>query len=355
MVRNQQSLWVGVAVATMAGCSSNTGGQSDADAGGGGGAADVVADTVVDSGSDAGALPTVGGHVYYNVSDDLFRVAAAEGASPENISDALDALAPGTRDRYVAPSATGEWFVMSSDRGGCSGECLVRVAADLSRIDPVLAGGAEVYPVGVSAISSDGRRVVFAAGGGPHNTDLWLTELEGDAWSAPVLLTADSAYAYNNMPAMDREATHVLFDCGQQPYPEDGQNDACRVNLDATGFERVVGYETLPDARFDKVQNPHPSPDGILFEASWPIAGDAPEIIWLLRQDGAAPEPIGQAFPNSVSPCALADGRWVMLWLGRPGNDAGNHELTLVDRQGGLITTLTPGVDVADIGLGCSD
>lgn len=344
---------VALGLVGMFGCSNSSQSAAPVD---GGGTSDAATDAAVDTGpQDAGELPDVGGRVYYNVADDLFRIAASAGAAPENLSEALDALAPGTRDRYVAPSATGDWFVMSSDRGGCSGECLVRVAADLSAIEPVLAGGAEVYPAGISAVSSDGNRVVFATGGGPHNTDLWLTERSDAGWQAPILLTGDSTYAYNNMPAMDREATHVLFDCGQQPYPEDGQNDACRVNLDGSGFNRVVGYDTLPDTRFDKVQNPHPGPDGVLFEGSWPVAGDAPEIIWILRNGASAPEPIGLGFPNSVSPCALADGRWVMLWLGRPGNDAGSHELTLVGRDGSLIATLTPDVDVADIGLGCSD
>lgn len=303
----------------------------------------------------SGALPAVTGHAYYAVGDEVFRIEATAGAAPENVSAVLSAVAPGGRDRFVSASGNGAWIVMSSEKAGCGGECLARVPGDLSAVEPVLAGGAEVYVEGGSAIDDTGDRIVFSAKGGPHEVDLWLTERSGGAWGAPALLTDASTYTFNNMPAMNREGTHVVFDCGQNPYPEDGANDACEVARDGTGFRRVVGPDTLPDARFDKVQNPHPGPDGLLFEASWPVDGDSPELIWRLPTCGGEPAPIGRAFPNAVSPCALADGRFVFLWLGRPGNAAGVHELTLADRDGALVTVLTPDVDVADIGLGCSD
>jgi hypothetical protein len=255
-----------------------------------------------------GALPAVTGHAYYAVGDEVFRIEAAAGAAPENVSAVLSAVAPGGRDRFVSASGNGAWIVMSSEKAGCGGECLARVPGDLSAVEPVLAGGAEVYVEGGSAIDDTGDRIVFSAKGGPHEVDLWLTERSGGAWGAPALLTGASTYTFNNMPAMNREGTHVVFDCGQNPYPEDGANDACEVALDGTGFRRVVGPDTLPDARFDKVQNPHPGPDGVLFEASWPVEGDSPELIWRLPACGGEPEPIGRAFPNAVSPCALADG-----------------------------------------------
>ena len=103
------------------------------------------------------------------------------------------------------------------------------------------------------------------------------------------------------------------------------------------------------------MQNPHDGPDGLLFEASWPVdGGDTPEIIWRLRP-GQAPDPLGAALPNSVSPCVLADGRWVALWLGHPDNVDGVHELALVARDGTAPVRLTPGLDVADIGIGCGE
>ena len=81
--------------------------------------------------------------------------------------------------------------------------------------------------------------------------------------------------------------------------------------------------------------------------------------------------------PGAVLPPAAVLGRWNLRVLDhrdhrrdgddhrpgnrghpvadRDGNPDGKHELTLVDRAGALISVLTPDVDVADIGLGCSD
>jgi hypothetical protein len=316
--------------------------------------ADLAEDANVDTDSaDGTPEPGAPATVWYTVGDEVFRISAEDGAVPENLSQAMAENFPGTRDRWIAGSADGQWLVLSSDRFGCGGECLVRVRADLSEGAPVLAGGAEVYVEGNVAVTAAGDTIVFAARSVGHETDLFATRLTGDAWSAPALLTRGSSFAYNNMPALSRSGTAVHFDCGDNPYPEDGANAACVVGLDGTGLARVLGPDALPDARFDKVQNPHEGPAGLFFEASWPVDGDAPELIWLSPAGGGAPEPIGRAFPNAVSPCAFADGRFVFLWLGRPGNDAGLHELVLADADGSLLAVLTPDVDVADIGLGC--
>lgn len=315
--------------------------------GGGTGADDAV------DGPDAGADPGVG-HATYTVGDEVFRIAASAGATPVNVSAALG----GSGDRRLVQSANGAWLVFEGTRFGCGGQCLVRVAGDLSGGEAVRPAGEELYPEGIAAISGDGERVVYPAQGGPHAVDLWLTTRSAaGTWSAPTLLTGASTYAYNNMPALRAGGAAVLFDCGSEPYPESGGNDACTVDLDGGNVARLVGPDTLPGAREDKVQNPHEGPDGVLFEASWPVpsaGGDTPEIIWRM-QPGQAPDPLGAALPNSVSPCVLADGRWVVLWLGHPDNVAGVHELALVGRDGTGAVRLTPDVDVADIGLGCGE
>jgi hypothetical protein len=328
------------------GAVSDTGSASGADAGP---AADATPR------GDAGPAPEGTGRAYFTLGDDVFRIDAREGAMPEDVSAALDRLGPGTRDRWITASASGSYLVLSADRGGCGGECLMRVRGDLTGLEAVRPDDSELYAEGTPAISNDGDTIVYPAKGGPHEVDLFLTRRVGGAWSTPVVLTHASSYAYNNMPTLDRDGSRVVFDCGLNPYPEDGANDACEVALDGTGFTRLVGPSTLPGAREDKVQNPHRGLDGLLFEASWPIDGQTPETIWLLPSAGGAPQPIGRTFSNAVSPCPLGDGRFVFLWLSRPGNAAGLHELALAARDGTIITTLTPGVDVADIGLGCSD
>lgn len=353
-----KSNWL-VALAVLTACS------SDPEIGGRDGGAGVVDGSLVvgdgggfaDAGprGDAGPLPTVTGHAYYAVGDRAYRIAVAAGAAPFDVSAALDAHGPGTRDRWITASPDGTWLVLAADRGGCGGECLVRVPGDLSRVEAVMPDGVELYPEGTPAITQGGDRIVFSSRDGPHETDLWITTLSGTTWSTPVLLTAAATRPYNNMPALDRDGTRAYFDCGQEPYPEGGNNDACSVGLDGSGFAIVTSAAALPDARQTHVQNPHPHPDGVLFEAAWPIGEESPETIWLLPTGGGAPQPIGRTFGNAVSPCALADGRFLFLWLARPGNDDGKHELALAARDGTILHALTPGVDVADIGLGCSD
>lgn len=303
---------------------------------------------------DAGPIPATG-RAYYSVGDNAYRIDVAEGSTPFDLTAALNALGPGTRDRWVTATPDGAWLVMAADRGGCGGECLLRVPGDLSRVEAVTPDGVELYPAGTPAIAAGGERIVFSSSDGPHELDLWSTSLSGGAWSTPVLLTADSTHMYNNMPVLDRAGTQVYFDCGREPYPEGGINDACRVNVDGSGFAIIVSRTALPNPRQMHIQNPHPHPDGVLFEAAWPIGQESPETIWLLPTAGGAPEPIGRTFGNAVSPCALADGRFFFLWLARPGNSDGKHELAVAARDGTILYALTPGVDVADIGLGCSD
>jgi hypothetical protein len=56
---------------------------------------------------------------------------------------------------------------------------------------------------------------------------------------------------------------------------------------------------------------------------------------------------------NDNSPCVLPDGRIVSLWLGRPGNRNGVHELKVMNEDGSRARMLLENVDVDDIGTGC--
>lgn len=216
-------------------------------------------------------------------------------------------------------------------------------------------GGQDAYTEGISAVSNDGKLIVYSTQDGPHDIDLYATRKQGSTWSEPLLLTAASSYKFNNMPALSFDGTRITFDCGVEPYPEAGSNDACEVKVDGSGFQKMVGPSTLPNPRNTYVQNPHLGVDGLLFESSWPIDDTHPETIWLIPTAGGKPKAIAAKFPNAVSPCPLSDGRFGMLWLGRSGNSSGAHELVVVARDGSSSTTLTPNIDVTDIGIGCSD
>lgn len=301
--------------------------------------------------------PTTGikGHFYYTYSDEVFRIEAREGAVAENISTALAKLSDGTRDRRINASTNGDFITLATDRFACEGECLALIPKSLDRGELVKPGGQDAYTEGIAAVANLGDLVIYPAQGGPHQVDLFATRKQGSGWSAPILLTSASSYAYNNMPSLSLDGMRITFDCGAEPYPEAGSNDACEVKTDGTGFRKIVGPSALSNPRNTYVQNPHEGVDGLLFESSWPIGDDHPETIWLLPAAGGAPKPIGAAFPNAVSPCALSDGRFGMLWLGRSGNATGAHELVVVSRDGSSAITLTPNLDVDDIGIGCSE
>jgi hypothetical protein len=291
--------------------------------------------------------PPGAGHVVYSFEGRIYRVAAEEGAPIENLTARLG---PRT-DRWVNQSPNGEWLVWSGERFDCSGECLVRSRWNLEDGAAVKPGGGDVYLQGLPAISDDGATVVYAAVGGPNPVDLFASHESGGAWSEPVVLTADSPYAYNNMPSFGVDGETVFFDCGAEPYPESGGNDACSVRVDGSGFTRWIGPDALPDPRNDYVQNPHEGDAGLYFEAAWPIDGDTPETIWHLAAGSSTPAPLGARYGNAVSPCVLPDGRVSMLWLG--GNDGGRHEVFVAEPDGSSEIALTPGVDVTDIGVGC--
>lgn len=305
------------------------------------------------TGVDAG--PPGQGHFTYGVQKKVYRIEARVGATPQNISAAFEKFGTGTDDRWLVPSHNGSHLAVSTDRLSCSmGECLASGPGDLSSLSLVRAGGNEVVIEGIPAIANSGDTLVYPAQGGPHMRDLFLTKKTGTTWSAPTLLTGASPYPYNNMPGLTFDQKRALFDCGMAPYPEGGVNDSCEVALDGSGFRVVVQSTTLPGSRQMHVQFPRDSLDGVLFESAWPLDGGSPETIWL-RSGSGTPTPIGKNFNNAVSPCGLRDGRFGVLWLGRPGNASGAHELSLASRDGTVLGALTPDVDVDDIGIGCSD
>ena len=96
------------------------------------------------------------------------------------------------------------------------------------------------------------------------------------------------------------------------------------------------------------LHHPAYAPEGsIVFEGDW----DG-ERIWRLPADGGPPQRVGD-FGNDNSPCVLPDGRVVSLWLNRPENPSGVHEIKLMAPDGSEYEMLLEAVDVLDAGLSC--
>lgn len=302
-----------------------------------------------DSATDGGQTPgqAAGGHLTYSLENGtVFRIEAVAGAEPENISQALDRLAPGSSDGLLNISPDGAWLALVSDRFDpeCAGwPCLVIVDRDLSQGEAVRAGDELVHPEDFSAVASGGDLLVYPAQGGPHSQDLWVVNRAGSAWSPARLLTADSPFDYNYMPAMSEDGRSLLFDCGDIPYGVEA-TAICEVQSDGSGFRVVIE----PGGGFTNFNQPDYAPDGsIVFEAS-----KQGEYIWRLPPGGETPQKIGSQFFNDNTSCVLPDGRIASLWLDREGGP-GAHELKVMSADGSEYFMPVSGFDVFDIGIGC--
>jgi hypothetical protein len=303
---------------------------------------------------EGGAAASGPGRIVFEATDEagirhMYRIAAEAGATLEDLSLALDELGPTARDEWVGISPDGDWLLLGTERfdPDCAGwPCLAVVPADLSSAEVVQIAGEAVHPANFGAITG-GNLIVYPADGGPHALDLWAIAREGDGWSPPLLLTGDSEFAFHDAPALASDGSRVLFNCGDQPYAEEG-TAICEVGTDGAGFRVVVtpddGPASVPAG--GALHHADYAPDGgIVFQSRWTDA------VWRLPPGEAVPEPVGPAFNADNAPCALADGRIASLWLGRPGNE-GLYELKVMTPDGAAYVMLVTGMAVEDIGCG---
>jgi hypothetical protein len=302
---------------------------------------------------EGGAAASGSGQVVYTVFDNtlletrLFRLRASQGETPEDVSTALDALGAAPDD-WIASSPDGAWLLLGTQRfdDACAGWlCLAVVPADLSSGQAVRTSADVVHPEGAAAIASGGQTIVYAASGGPHDLDLWAITRQGDIWSDPLLLTAQSPYAYNDAPALNADGGRVVFDCGDQPFGAEG-TAICEAATDGSTFRVVLTPQDAPEG-IEPVgahHRPNYAPDGsIVFQSRWT------EGLWRLAADGA-PAPIG-SFTSEASPCVLPDGRIASLWIGREGS-GGLSELKVMTPDGASYVMLLTELQIEDIGCG---
>lgn len=295
-----------------------------------------------------GAGPADAGYVTYGDGTAVFRIAARPGAVPEDVS-ALVGAAGGAPERRLNLSPGGATYVFETGDLGCaSGSCVaVAPVGDPAAAALIAPGGAQVDGAeGRSAVDDAGALVVFAASGGPHERDLFATRRAGGAWTSPQLLTAASPHAWNDTPSLSADASHLVFDCGPTANAGAG-GSICEVGVDGNELAVVVGPADAPAAVVSAgpVHHAAYAGDDLVFEADW----DG-ERVWRL---GAGGPRVVAAVANDNSPCALADGRIASLYLGRPGNPGGWHELKLMAADGRELAMLVVGRDLVDEGLGC--
>ena len=310
---------------------------------------------------DAKAEPGAGHVVYRLPNKHVYRMEARAGTKATDVSRSLDRFGPGT-DGFISTSGDGEWMLVQTSRFGCGAEsCMVRVNRTMCMVQTIVSNGGLVRPAATAAIASGGRTIVYPSGDGPHEQDLFAVTQDAGGWSAPVLLTADSRFAYNAQPTISADGLHALFDCGNESGAGEGTS-ICEVKTDGKDMTIRVASKDGPGG---KSANHHASysPDGsIVFEGSWyggaeqvwrAFPGKAPALI---NDEVVEVNPVVYRFTDDNSPCVLPDGRILSLWLGRPtenGKEIG-HELKSMDPQGGTARMVLTGVDVVDTGMSCS-
>jgi hypothetical protein len=311
-----------------------------------------------DTSSPAASLSAVGapaapaappGVVVFRFPDGVGRVEAREGAVAEKLGPRLDRLSPG-RDEWATISRDGTHLALGTTRFGCADwACVAIVPADLSRGDAIRAGGALVHSDGTAAIGEGGRLVVFAAATDkPKIRDLFVTRRDGEAWSAPVKITGASKHPYNKQPELSFDGKTVAFDCGPEPYGQE-LTAACTVGIDGSGLREVWSPGKAPLGDSGAVHHPAWEPDGsLLLEIQRASDG---ERIYRMRP-GKEPEPMGK-WTNDNSPCALPDGSIASMWLNRPENRRGLHELKIMSPDGATGFGLVIGIDLVDTGTSC--
>lgn len=280
----------------------------------------------------------------------LYRIEADAGATPEDLTSALDGLGGGGMDESISISPDGEWLAVGAGRFDpeCDGwPCSAIVRADLTAGEVVRVDGAVLHPDGWAVVTSGGDRVIYPMSGGPHALDLWVIARDGSAWSEPILLTGDSPYDFNHTAAPSADSSRIVFDCGDEPYAGAG-TAICEVGLDGAGLRVVATPLDGPSgsAADGALHHPDYEPDGsIVFQATWD------GTLWRVPAAGGAPERAGPPVVGDSAPCVLADGRIATIWFGRPGSD-GDPDLKLMTPDGSAYALLVTGMPLEDITCG---
>jgi len=285
-------------------------------------------------------------YITYSLNNNMvYRVAAVENATPVNISEVLDSFSPRKNDIQLNISPNGKWMVLRTQRfdDACNGwPCLAVISGDLTSASLIRVNNHVIHPESLSAISSDGKLIVYVGDNGPHSRDLFAVRCVDNVWQSPLLLTGDSTYSLHDMPALADDGSKVIFDCDN-----DNSNVGeaiCEVHTDGSAFRVAFTPEQGPGPLYNPLHSPDYGPNGsIIFEADWSV-----ESVWRLAAGSSTPVRISPS-GNDNSPCVLSNGKIASLWLPNA-----MHEIKVMSEDGGSHFMLSHGVDIFDIGLGCT-
>ena len=298
------------------------------------------------------AEPPPSGTITFTADGDVYRVAAEPNAQPENISSRLNAFAAG-EDSSLNISPDGEWLVIETTRAdeACAGwACLAIAPRSLSLTEATavyLPNFDVVHTDSLPALGRDAERLVYVAEG-VNTRDLFLLEWDDAGWSDPILLTALSPYAYNDLPRLHPYDDDVLFICGDEPYGG-GNTAVCEVDLDNFNVDVLIQREDGPlvSADADGLYTADYLPDGsVIFTAPWRNAD-----IWRTTSDDEQFEPLRFDPPLiGVLGCVLPNGAFTVLqW----DEALGGAAVRVVSLDGSTDYTINMPVPVEYDSVGC--
>jgi hypothetical protein len=289
--------------------------------------------------------PASSAHIVFQSQADghLHRIEAKPGGEDEDLTVRLDLLGPGVDDSVNA-SPDGDWLVFGTTRVGCaSGSCIAVGRRDACAAQSLVVDGKTVPSRGTAAIASGGDLVIYPAQGPSHVVDLFAVRRSG---GAAVNLTASSPARFNQRPAISDDGARVLFACGPAESPSAPGTALCEVGADGAGLRTVASPAASTDAYIGAADF---APNGgLVAEAN---QNDVVQLFAVTTSGQASV--VSADVISDTSPCVLPDGRIASVWAGRDPA-SGLHEIKIADADGKNPVVLTPGVDVADVGIGCS-
>ena len=311
-----------------------------------------VAGDVVEATDARCVTPAPSAYIVYRAeaSGRLQRIEAHPGGAVEDLTARLELVGPGADD-FVNASPDGNSLVIGTTRVGCAAEACIAVARrDACAAQAIVVDGKPVPSRGLAAIASGGDVVVYPAPGPAHDLDLFVVRRVSGVWSAPTNLTGGSPSPFNQRPAISDDGARIAFACGPTAGASAPGTSLCEVGVDATAFRVVASAKSAGASSTDAyVGSADFAPGGgLVAEAS---LADVTQL-WTVAPTGQA-SVVAAGVVSDASPCVFPDGRVASVWAGREPN-SGLHELKVANANGGDATVLTPGVDVSDVGIGCS-
>ena len=169
--------------------------------------------------------------------------------------------------------------------------------------------------------------------------DLVLTRRTNNNWSEPEVITSNSPSDNNRMPAISANGQEIVFNCGESICISNIDGSSMRILINPSNRDEV---SAVGSADFDPLSN------DIILEGD-----DNSERIWRYNRTNSTMQLLNSTHTNDNSPCVLSDGRIASLWLNRPGNSNGSHELKIMSANGASHFVEVGNVDISDFGIGC--